>query len=82
MYLRDLDVDYIKIDGSFIRKLHENDKDQLFVKALADIARGMKIKTIAEFVENKEILEILKSLGVDYAQGYFVGMPSPFKDIK
>ena len=82
LYLRDLNVDYIKIDGSFIRKLHENDKDQLFVKALADIARGMKIKTIAEFVENEEILEILKHLGVDYAQGFFVGKPAPFKDIQ
>lgn len=82
LYLRDLNVDYIKIDGSFIRKLHTNDKDQLFVKALADIARGMKIKTIAEFVENEEIFEILRYLGVDYAQGYFVGRPAPFKDIK
>ncbi len=76
-YLKEMDVDYIKIDGSFIRKLHENKTDRLFVKAIADVAKGMGIKTIAEFVENEEVLQILKEYGVDYAQGYFIGKPSP-----
>ena len=72
-YLREMEVDYIKIDGSFIRTLHETTNDHIFVKAIADVARGMGIKTIAEFVENNEIIKILKEYGVDYGQGYFIG---------
>jgi diguanylate cyclase (GGDEF)-like protein/PAS domain S-box-containing protein len=78
LYLRELNVDFIKIDGSFIRKLNTNKNDQLFVKALSDIARGMGIKTVAEFVENEETMEMLKKFGVDYAQGYHIGKPAPF----
>lgn len=74
-YLRELDVDYIKIDGSFIRNLKKNRNDRLFVKAIADVARGMGIKSIAEFVESEETLKIVKKLGVDYAQGYHIGKP-------
>ena len=76
-YLKELWVDYIKIDGSFISRLHETQSDHIFVKAIADVARGMGIKTVAEFVENKEIVNYLKEYGVDYAQGYFIGKPSP-----
>ncbi len=76
-YLKEMEVDYIKIDGSFIRKLHENKTDRLFVKAITDVAKGMGIKTIAEFVENEEVMQILREYGVDYAQGYFVGKPAP-----
>jgi len=76
-YLKEMEVDYVKIDGSFIRKLHENKTDRLFVKAIADVAKGMGIKTIAEFVENEEIIRILREYGVDYAQGYFIGKPFP-----
>ena len=76
-YLKEMEVDYIKIDGSFIRKLHGNKTDRLFVKAIADVAKGMGIKTIAEFVENEEIMRILRDYGVDYAQGYFIGKPAP-----
>ncbi|MFQ5442164.1 MAG: EAL domain-containing protein [Thermodesulfobacteriota bacterium] len=74
-YLKEMDVDYIKIDGSFIRRLHENPDDQLFVKAMIDVARGMKIKTVAEFVETEEALNLLKKFKADYAQGYFIGRP-------
>lgn len=76
-YLKELDVDYVKIDGSFIRRLHENYNDQLFVKAIVDVARGMGIKTVAEFVESEETLQLLKEYGVDYAQGYLIGKPGP-----
>lgn len=76
-YLKELKVDYIKIDGSFIRKLHASKIDCLFVKAIVDVAKGMGIKTIAEFVENEETIPILKEYGVDYGQGYFIGKPSP-----
>lgn len=76
-YLKEMAVDYIKIDGSFIRKLAENKHDRLFVKAIADVAKGMGVKTVAEFVENKETVEIIREYGIDYAQGYYIGKPSP-----
>lgn len=76
-YLREMQVDYIKIDGAFIRKLNVSPNDQVFVKAITDVAKGLKIKSIAEFVENKETLELLKTFGVDYAQGYLIGKPAP-----
>ncbi|MEK7290143.1 MAG: bifunctional diguanylate cyclase/phosphodiesterase, partial [Planctomycetota bacterium] len=76
-YLKEMEVDYIKIDGSLIRKLAENKHDRLFVKAIVDVAKGMGIKTVAEFVENKETVEIIREYGIDYAQGYYIGKPSP-----
>jgi len=81
VYLKEMSVDFIKIDGSFIRRLHENPHDQLFVKAMIDVARGMGIKTIAEFVETEKTLELLRSYNADYAQGYYIGRPSPEADI-
>ena len=75
-YLRELPVDIIKIDGIFIKDLDKNADDQLFVKALVDVARGLGKKTIAEYVENKEILALLETFGVDYAQGYYIGRPN------
>ncbi len=78
IYLKQLPVDYVKIDGLFIKNLHQSQFDQLFVKAMNEIAHGLGKKTIAEFVENQEILEILTTLGVDYAQGYHIGRPQPY----
>lgn len=77
VYLKEMQVDYIKIDGSFIRELNKNLSDQIFVKAIKDVAKGLGIKTVAEFVENQETLKLLREYGVDYAQGYFIGKPSP-----
>lgn len=77
LYLREMQVDYIKIAGSFIKALDQNLNDQLFVKAITEVARGMGIKTIGEFVETGEILSHLRKFGVDYAQGYLVGRPAP-----
>ena len=76
-YLKNLPVDMIKIDGSFIRHLHENRADEAIVKAITDLGRGMDIQTVAEFVENQAIVDKLLELGVDYAQGYHIGMPGP-----
>ncbi len=76
-YLKQLPLDFVKIDGSFIRQLPDNVDDQLFVKALTDVARGMGKKTIAEFVEDAQTLEMLRDYGVDYAQGYYIGKPQP-----
>lgn len=74
-YLKHLSADVLKIDGSFIRDIHNNHADQLFVKALVDVARGMGMRTIAEFVENKQVFELVRDLGVDYVQGYYLGQP-------
>ncbi|MTI63713.1 EAL domain-containing protein [Methylophaga sp.] len=74
-YMRQLPIDIIKIDGIFIKDLDKNADDQLFVKALIDVAKGLGRKTIAEFVENKDILTLLRQYGVDYAQGYHIGRP-------
>jgi diguanylate cyclase (GGDEF)-like protein/PAS domain S-box-containing protein len=74
-YLKHLRADILKIDGSFIRDIHNNNADQLFVKALVDVARGMGMQTIAEFVENEQVFERVRGLGVDYVQGYHLGKP-------
>lgn len=76
-YLKQLPVEYVKIDGSFIRNLATNTDDQLFVKALVQAAHGFGKKTVAEFVENAEIVQMLRDYGVDYAQGYHIGRPDP-----
>jgi PAS domain S-box-containing protein/diguanylate cyclase (GGDEF)-like protein len=76
-YLKHLPLDYLKIDGEFIRGLHGNPTDRLVVKAMVDIARGMGMKTIAEFVEDAETAALLRELGVDYSQGYHHGRPVP-----
>lgn len=76
-YLRELRVDFVKIDGSFVKNLSSNNEDRLFVKAIHDVSSGLNKKTIAEFVEDAESLDLLSSLGVNYAQGYFIGKPSP-----
>lgn len=76
-YLKMMDVDFLKIDGSFIKKLDTDQKDRLFVKAIVEVASELNIRTVAEFVERAETLEILREYGVDYAQGYYIGMPGP-----
>lgn len=77
VYLRELKVDYIKIDGSFVKKLSTSPQDQLVVKAIAGVADGLGIQKVAEFVEDAQTLEMLKNFGIDYAQGYLIGRPSP-----
>ncbi len=76
-YLRQLPIDIVKIDGSFIQNLASSLDDQILVKALCDVARGFGKKTTAEFVENAATLALLEQMQVDYAQGYFIGKPAP-----
>ncbi|MEH2204668.1 MAG: EAL domain-containing protein [Nostoc sp.] len=76
-YLKSLPVDYLKIDGSFIRNIIENSVDDAIVTAITHISSVMGIQTIAEFVENDAILERITALGIDYAQGYGIGIPCP-----
>jgi diguanylate cyclase (GGDEF)-like protein/PAS domain S-box-containing protein len=77
-YLKNLPVDYVKIDGSFIRDLMHDETDRIFVKSIIDIAHALNMKAVAEFVENDEILQTVRDLGVDYAQGFAVGKPFVF----
>lgn len=79
-YVKQLPVEYVKIDGSFVRTLVENPDDQVFVRALAEVARGFGKQTIAEFVEDELALEMVRDFGIDYAQGYFIGKPHPDVD--
>ena len=80
-YLKYLPVDYLKIDGSFIQNLSNNQVDQHLVKAIVEVARGLGKKTIAEFVGDKEAVRLLHEFGVDYAQGYYIGKPRSLLEI-
>jgi EAL domain-containing protein (putative c-di-GMP-specific phosphodiesterase class I) len=76
-YLKQLPFTYLKIDGDFIRLLPISRTDQLLVRAIAGVVRGMGRETIAEFVGDQTTMSMLHSYGVDYAQGYEVGRPQP-----
>lgn len=76
-YIKKFPVDYLKIDGQFIQNLLNDETDRVLVKAMIDIARKLGKRTIAEFVESPEVLNLLTQLGVDYVQGYLIGRPSP-----
>ncbi len=77
-YLKHLPVDYLKIDGGFVKDMLDDPIDRAMVEAINDIGHVMGKKTIAEFVENEQTLEALRQIGVDYAQGYGVAKPAPF----
>jgi EAL domain-containing protein (putative c-di-GMP-specific phosphodiesterase class I) len=74
-YLKRLPFDYLKIDGDFVRALPRSHKDQLVVQALVRVAQGMGKRTIAEYVGGQETIALLRSYGVDYAQGFAIGRP-------
>lgn len=75
-YLKYLPVDYIKIDGVFVRGMATDPMDQAIVEAVNRIAHSLGMKTVAEYVEDETILERLRTIGVDYAQGYYIAKPS------
>lgn len=78
-YLKTMPVDFIKIDGHFILDICDDKTDLAFVEAINRIGHIMGIQTIAEFVENKDVLDKLKEIGVNYAQGYYIDKPKPLK---
>jgi diguanylate cyclase (GGDEF)-like protein/PAS domain S-box-containing protein len=80
-YLKNLPVDFLKIDGMFVRGIVDDPIDHAMVKSINEIGQTMGMQTIAEFVENDEIMGMLVKLGVDYAQGYGIGKPRPFDEI-
>jgi len=80
-YLKSLPVDYLKIDGSFIKELNVNPASKVMVEAINHIAEGIGLKTVAEFVENETILSSVRDLNVDYAQGFHLGRPGALMDV-
>jgi diguanylate cyclase (GGDEF)-like protein len=76
-YLKQFPIDGLKIDGSFIRQIKDNAVDRAIVESINEIAHKLGIKTVAEFVEDAETLEIVREIGIDQAQGYVVGRPVP-----
>jgi len=75
--LLEINLDFIKIDGVFIKNLKENARNRTITRAIVNLSKTLGIKTIAEFVEDEEIYNIIKDCGIDYAQGYYIGKPEP-----
>lgn len=80
-YLKSLPVDYLKIDGMFVRDVHIDPINRALVKSINDVGKVMGKRTIAEFVENNDVLEVLAELNVDYGQGYGIGKPFPLDEL-
>jgi diguanylate cyclase (GGDEF)-like protein len=80
-YLKNLQVDYLKIDGSFVKDLVSSSSDYLMVKSMNEIGHSLGMRTIAEYVETDAILDKLREIGVDYAQGFGVRKPVPLEDV-
>ena len=79
-YLKQFDVDYLKIDGTFVRDLASDHGSRLFVKALSDVAAGLSKQVIAEWIEDQAALDLLLTMGIQYGQGYFFQKPKLLKD--
>ncbi len=80
-YLKNLQVDYLKIDGQFVKDITKDPIDLEMVRSINNVGKALGIKTIAEFVETREIMKTLAELSVDYAQGYYVNKPFPMPDL-
>jgi EAL domain-containing protein (putative c-di-GMP-specific phosphodiesterase class I) len=81
MYLKNLPVDYLKIDGQFIQNVTSDHVDRSMVEAITQVGHAMGIKTIAERVETAEVLDCLAEIGVEYAQGIYVAAPMPIDSL-
>jgi EAL domain-containing protein (putative c-di-GMP-specific phosphodiesterase class I) len=80
-YLRRLPIDILKIDGSFVRNITENKVDQTIVNTISQVAQGMSLITVAEFVESTDHIALLRSMDIHYAQGYAIAKPLPLKEL-
>jgi diguanylate cyclase len=80
-YLKNLSVDYLKIDGQFIRSLTDDSLDDVAVRCFVDVARVLGLHTVAEFVDQQEVMDRLRGIGVDFAQGYLVHRPEPLAQL-
>lgn len=75
-HIFELNVDYLKIDGSLVKFITTDESSRIIVKTIVNFASNLGLKTIAEFVEDKDSLELLEKMGVDFVQGYYIGKPS------
>lgn len=75
-YLKYLPIDFVKIEGDFIANMANDPRDLAFVVSITDLAKKLKLKTVAEFVENEDVLNMVREVGIDYAQGFHVGRPN------
>lgn len=80
-YLKNIPVDYLKIDGAFVKGIAKDPIDYAMVKSINDVGHVMGKQIIAEFVEDEQILDKLREIGVDFAQGYHIAMPSPILEL-
>ncbi len=80
-YLKQLNIDYLKIDGLFVKDIVIDPVDEAMVKSINEVGQMMGLKTVAEYVENDEILTVIKEIGVDYAQGFGLCRPRPIDEI-
>ena len=82
-YLKRLPVDYLKIDGSFIKELTRSRVDQSMVRMIGEVAKAAELETVAEYVESAAALRLLAKYGIDYAQGYYIGraVPQPLEAV-
>ena len=78
-YLKNLAVDYLKLDGCFVQNMISDNIDFAMVEAINQIGHTLEIKTIAEYVENHETLQAVRDIGIDYAQGYYICKPVPIE---
>jgi len=76
-YIRNLPIDFVKIEGMFVRNMLNDLKDMAFVKTLSILASEFGIQTIVEYIENEDLLKTAHAMGIDYAQGYHTGRPMP-----
>ena len=81
-YLKHLPISYLKIDGEFVKELPNSRTDQLIVRAVVQACEGLGIKTIAEFVTDQVTMDLVRELGVDFAQGYHLGRPEPVSALR
>jgi diguanylate cyclase (GGDEF)-like protein/PAS domain S-box-containing protein len=81
-YLKHLPITYLKIDGEFVKELPRSPVDQQIIGALVQVCSRIGVKTIAEFVEDQQTMDILRELGVDFAQGYHLGRPAPVSELR
>ncbi|WP_458735545.1 putative bifunctional diguanylate cyclase/phosphodiesterase [Zobellella taiwanensis] len=76
-YLKHLPIDFVKIEGEFIANMANDSRDMAFVSSITQLAHQLEVKTVAEYVETAEVLALVRAIGIDYAQGYHVGRPTP-----
>ena len=81
-YLKRLPVDFIKIDGAFVKNISEDDVDYALVKSITEMGHFLDKKIVAEFVSSEEILEVVRDIGVDYVQGYYLGKPVMIENLE